>query len=109
MTKTAFTKLIAAILAGAMMTLGLLSCGMTVRATDLMEGIEAAEASGKAADDTFISALADFSIRLYQQSSADCSKGEIRISVFRAFPAFLESSPHGIDFCNAATARCPVK
>ena len=41
MTKTAFTKLMAAILAGAMMTLGLLSCGMTVRATDLMEGIEA--------------------------------------------------------------------
>lgn len=76
MTKTAFTKLMAAILAGAMMTLGLLSCGMTVRATDLMEGIEAAEASGKAADDTFISALADFSIRLYQQSSADCSKGD---------------------------------
>ena len=44
MTKTAFTKLIAAILAGAMMTLGLLSCGMTVRATDLMAGIEAADA-----------------------------------------------------------------
>lgn len=76
MTKTAFTKLMAAILAGAMMTLGLLSCGMTVRATDLMEGIEASEASGKAADDTFISALADFSVKLYQQSSVDCSKGD---------------------------------
>lgn len=76
MTKTAFTKLIAAILAGAMMTLGLLSCGMTVRATDLMAGIEAADVSGKAADDTFISALADFSIKLYQQSSTDCSKGD---------------------------------
>lgn len=75
MTKTVFTKLIAAILAGAMMTLGLLSCGMTVRATDLMAGIEAPEASGKAADDTFISALADFSVKLYQQSSADCSEG----------------------------------
>lgn len=76
MTKTAFTKLMAAILAGAMMTLVLLSCGMTVRATDLMEGIEAAEASGKAADNTFISALADFSVKLYQQSSVDCSEGD---------------------------------
>lgn len=76
MTKTAFTKLIAAILAGAMMTLGLLSCGMTIQAVDLMEGIEAAEVSGKAVDDAFISAMADFSVKLYQQASDDCSNGD---------------------------------
>ena len=53
MTKTVFTKLMSAILAGALLTLALLSCGITANAADLMKKIEAPEVSGKPADEKF--------------------------------------------------------
>ena len=75
MTKTVFTKLMSAILAGALLTLALLSCGITANAADLMKKIEAPEVSGKPADEKFLSAMADFSLNLYRQSSISCSDG----------------------------------
>ena len=72
MTKTVFTKLMSAILAGALLTLSLFSCGITANAVDLMAGIESPDVSGKSADEKFLSAMADFSLNLYRQSSISC-------------------------------------
>lgn len=75
MTKTVFTKLMSVILVGALLTLGLFSCGITANAVDLMAGIESPDVSGKSADEKFLSAMADFSLNLYRQSSISCSDG----------------------------------
>lgn len=57
-----------------LMLAGMTSCSLTgekVTAADLMNGINAGKVQGKAADDAFISAAADFSIKLFKKASGD--------------------------------------
>ena len=69
-------RLLALILAGAVLTLGLISCGMTVKAGDLMADIEAGKVEGKACDNDFIHALAEFSLALYRESGKEVQENE---------------------------------
>ena len=69
-------RLLALILAGAVLTLGLISCGMTVKAGDLMADIEPGDVEGKACDDAFVRALAEFSLALYRESGKEVEENE---------------------------------
>ena len=61
-------RLMAMILAAAVLTMSLLSCGLQISAADLMEGINGDDVSAKPIDDAFRTAVADFSFDLYRES-----------------------------------------
>ncbi len=67
--KKIITAIICFLLTGAFL-INITGCGMEVKAADLMEGIQAAKVSGKAADDTWIGSSADFALELFKQSVA---------------------------------------
>ncbi len=60
--------LLCAVLGGVML-LNFAGCSADIRAADLMENIEANAIGGKAADETFIQAYADFAVELFKKSA----------------------------------------
>lgn len=74
----------------------IVSCGTAIVADDLMEGIKAKDVQGREADDTFIDAQMDFSLKLFKALSAEKENENVFISPLSVMLA-LAMTANGAD------------